>query len=217
MSVDKYLSLVEEHKPTYICGFDEVGNGALAGDLCVAASALHVGFRGELKDSKKYTEKAREKAYRQVRYSSDARGVYMLSPERINSLGHKRALDLLFTNALNYMYKLFQDTAIYIVDGTSILPGVAFKHYALIKADGYVPAVSAASILAKCERDQKMRDLDYPEWDFAKHKGYPTKAHVDMLKSNGPLEGVHRMNVKRVQEAFNENGWYVGAKTTGQD
>jgi ribonuclease HII len=208
VSLETYKALIAEHKPHYVVGFDEVGNGAIAGDLCVAGCALHVGFRGGLKDSKKYTEKAREKAYQQVLHASDARGVYMLSPERINSLGHKRALDLLFTNALNYMYGLFGDTAIYIVDGTATLPEVKFKHTALAKADSYVPAVSAASILAKCERDAKMRDAGYEEWNFAKHKGYPTKFHTDMLKNVGPIEGFHRMNVKTVQTALDAKGWY---------
>lgn len=212
MSREQYDALLEEHKPTYVVGFDEVGNGAIAGDLCVGACALPVTFSGELKDSKKYTEKSREVACDQVVYSADAWQVRRASPDTIKAVGHKNALDTLFTEALEYMHSIFGDTAVYIVDGTATFP-TAVTHCALVKADDYVPAVSGASILAKCERDKSMRELAYPEWDFGKHKGYPTQTHLARLQNYGPLEGVHRLNVKTVQEALDDKGWYTGEET----
>ena len=209
MSEEKYLSLIQEYKPRVVVGFDEVGNGAIAGDLCVAACALPTSFNLELKDSKKYTEKARQKAYDTVLSAAIAKKTLCFSALTVTTLGHKRALDTLFFNALYYMYAIFKEEALYILDGTSKVPNVEFEHTCLAKADTYVPAVSAASILAKCERDQRMRETGYEEWQFATHKGYPTQAHLDMLKRNGPIKGVHRTNIETVKKALTENGWYV--------
>ncbi|MHA2068577.1 MAG: ribonuclease HII, partial [Candidatus Thorarchaeota archaeon] len=86
----------------------------------------------------------------------------------------------------------------------------------LVGADSLVPAVSAASIIAKVSRDEYMMALDelFPEWEFYKNKGYPTPEHTQTLKENGPTM-VHRMNVSIVQSAFDKKGMYD--ESTGED
>lgn len=210
--LEKYIALLKEHTPDYVVGFDETGNGAIAGPLCVGACALKVDFEGKIRDSKRYsTDKARHRAYKLVASSAENFQAFMAMPNVIADKGHREALEGLYEAALQYMYAEYGDNAVYIVDGNVTFDNTNVPHTALVKADDFIPAVSAASIIAKFERDQIMKDVEFFPWRFDKSKGYPTPEHLERLNTLGPIKGFHRMNVERVQKAFEECGWYQKA------
>jgi len=204
----RYTSLLLKHSPEVIVGFDETGNGAIAGPLCVAACALSLNFSEKVKDSKRYsTERAREKAYDMLQEEAIKCMAFMVSPDQIAQYGHGFALESLYITALEHMYGEFGDTGLYIFDGDKTVES-DIEHYALIKADDFIPAVSGASVVAKYERDAEIKKVAIGPWRFDKSKGYPTPDHLEMLEDLGPIKGVHRMNVERVQKAFDSKGWY---------
>jgi len=97
----KYVDLLVEHAPKVIIGFDETGNGAIAGPLCVGACALELDFSEKVKDSKRYSsDSAREKAYQMITEQAIAYKSFMLYPNSIQTLGHAEALKALYTAAL---------------------------------------------------------------------------------------------------------------------
>lgn len=205
----KYTSLLVRHNPQFIVGFDETGNGAIAGPLCVAACALDLDFAETVKDSKRYsTESAREKAYDMLKEHAVSSIAFMVAPNQIADVGHAAALESLYSTALQYMYAEFGDDGLYILDGDKTVEDTDIAHYALVKADDFIPAVSAASVVAKYERDSEIKKVNIGPWRFDKSKGYPTPDHLKMLEDLGPIKGVHRMNVERVQKAFDDKGWY---------
>lgn len=205
----QYVELLETRMPKYVVGFDETGNGAVAGPLCVGACALSVDFSEKVKDSKKYsTDKARKRAYELVIDHAELYRAYMVMPTYIEAHGHATSLKDLYSQALTQMYQTFGDDAIYILDGDKPVHGHNTPHVALVKADDFVPAVSAASIVAKFERDKIMQDVEFFPWRFDKSKGYPTPEHLERLETLGPIKGFHRMNVSRVKKAFDKCGWY---------
>lgn len=205
----RYVDLLVKHSPEFVIGFDETGNGAIAGPLCVGACALPIDFTDKVKDSKRYsTDKARKKAYDLIASKAISYTTCMIIPAHIESMGHAEALECLYKEVLTFMHSQFGDAAIYILDGNKKAKYSTVPHSALVKADDFIPAVSAASIVAKFERDQILKDSKYTLWRFDKSKGYPTPEHLKMLNEFGPIRGFHRMNVKRVQKAFTKNGWY---------
>jgi ribonuclease HII len=207
---DKYLGLLKAHDPIYVVGFDETGNGAIAGPLCVAGCALSVGFSDKIKDSKLYTtDKARRVAYELVLKKSTGHVTYTAVSDHIERFGHGEILERLYDQALECMYAQFGDSAVYILDGNRLSKYSSVPHTCLVKADKYVPAVSAASIIAKYERDQMV--ISHPlakEFALDKNKGYGTIEHLNTLDKVGPIKGFHRMNIDKVKKAFNKRGWY---------
>ena len=209
----RYTSLLLKHNPEVIVGFDETGNGAIAGPLCVAACALDLDFSEKVKDSKRYSsENARDKAYKMLKDNAVMSMAFMVSAEELAVIGHAAALESLYVTALDYMFAHFGEEALYIFDGNKTLDNVNIAHYALVKADDFIPAVSAASIVAKHERDLEIKKENIGPWRFDKSKGYPTPDHLELLEKLGPIKGVHRMNIERVQKAFDEKGWYEEEK-----
>lgn len=208
---ERYTSLLIKHSPSVIVGFDETGNGAIAGPLCVGACALDLSFSFPVKDSKRYSsEKARHKAYDMVQEEAITTIAFMSDPDEISRIGHAAALESLYTEALDFMFGQFGTEGLYIFDGDKPIKDTDIEHYSLVKADDFIPAVSAASIVAKCERDEAIKNVSIGPWRFDKSKGYPTPDHLKMLEELGPIKGIHRMNVERVQKAFDDKGWYKG-------
>jgi ribonuclease HII len=213
---EKYKELIKEHKPKYIVGLDETGNGAIAGCLCVAGCALPVVVSGpknqeyKIKDSKLYTtDTARNRAYKAVMEKTSGYEVRTTSANRITEIGHWEALERLYEDVLQSMYDRFGDEAIYILDGNKRAEYSKVTHTPLVKADKYITAVSAASIIAKYERD--MITTQHPlakEFGIDRNKGYGTKEHMLLLNKLGPIKGFHRMNIEKVQKAFDNVGWY---------
>jgi ribonuclease HII len=204
-----YVDLLVERTPKVIIGFDETGNGAIAGPLCVGACALELDFAEKVKDSKRYSsDSAREKAYQMVITHAIEYKAFMAYPNEIQKQGHGEALTALYKAALEHMYAIFGDDGLYILDGDKIVEGLDIPHTALVKADDFIPAVSAASIIAKRDRDGLMVKGQPVGWHFDKSKGYPTPEHLQLLEDLGPIRGLHRMNIERVRNAFDKRGWY---------
>jgi len=160
-----------------ICGIDEAGRGALAGPLSVAACVLNDEISG-LNDSKKLTAKRREELFKEITKSSNFLIAYF-SNAQIDELGLSECL----RRALKLFKAHFEGFDI-IYDG-NLDYGVGIT--TMIKADGKVAGVSAASILAKVSRDRLMSGWDkfYPAYGFAGHKGYGTKSHLDAIAKFG--------------------------------
>jgi ribonuclease HII len=182
-----------------VCGIDEAGRGPLAGPVCAAAVVLPASFPLEmLDDSKKLSEKKREAAAAIIKLKARAYGTGWASHEEIDTLNILKASLLAMRRAFAAMTAALppgeplQLTRI-IIDGlyapdlwNDIPSGCAVVP--LVKADAKIPAVMAASILAKTERDAEMRRLAglYPAYRYDKHKGYPTKEHAALIHQYGP-------------------------------
>lgn len=184
-----------------LAGTDEAGRGPLAGDVVAAAVILDpkspiIG----LDDSKKLTEKKRQLLAVEIKEKALAWAVVSISPKQIDEMNILQAsLYAMRTAAENL--DVAPDHV--FVDGNKTLLDCFCANTAIIKGDSRVAEISAASILAKVERDTQMLELhkQYPEYGFDKHKGYPTKAHRDILSSIGPCPE-HRQSYAPVREAM---------------
>ena len=174
-----------------VAGVDEVGRGPLIGDVVTAAVILDPEKRIEgLRDSKKLSEKKRESLASQVREEAIAFAIGRASPLEIDELNILHATMLAMKRAVESL-PVAADSA--LIDGNR-LPDLKIPSKFVIKGDDTYACIAAASILAKVERDADMRELDsqYPEYGFAKHKGYPTKAHLEAIQKFGILDAHRR-------------------------
>ena len=171
-----------------LCGIDEAGRGPLAGPMVVAGVVLTNPIEG-LNDSKKLTEKRREKLFEEIITNSFYHIVFT-DAKTLDALG----LSLCLKNSI---LEIIQNVSAseYLMDGNSSFGIEGLKHE--IKADANYAEVSAASILAKVSRDRYMVDIanTYPNYKFEKHKGYGTKIHIEMIKEFGRSEE-HRYSFK---------------------
>ena len=184
-----------------LCGVDEAGRGPLAGSVFAAAVMLDPARPIEgLADSKQLTEGARDRLAVEIRERALAWAVASASVGEIDSLNILRASLLAMRRAVEALGKEPEEVA---VDGLYTVPGLGFQCRAIVKGDSKVPAISAASILAKTARDAEMSALDprYPEYGFAAHKGYATPEHLAALKRFGPCE-IHRRSFEPVWTAL---------------
>ena len=173
-----------------ICGVDEAGRGPLAGPVFAAAVILPEGLEIEgVTDSKKLTEKKREKLFDVIKEKALAYCVASASVEEIERLNILRADMLAMKRAVEGL-QVEADFA--IIDGNKT-PELNIPCTAIVKGDAKSESIAAASILAKVSRDRLMLDLakKYPEYGFEKHKGYGTKAHMESILKYGPCE-IHR-------------------------
>lgn len=171
-----------------IAGVDEVGRGPLAGAVVTAAVILAKPIDG-LNDSKKLSEKRRKILAQLIEEHALAYAYGRAEVEEIDRLNIHHATLLAMRRAIQAL-PIKPDEI--LVDGIHI-PSVAIPCRAIIQGDSLIPAISAASILAKVKRDEEMLILDslYPGYGFAQHKGYPTSLHRSALKKLGPCS-VHR-------------------------
>lgn len=176
-----------------VCGVDEAGRGPLAGPVCAAAVILPVDCEIEgLNDSKKISEKKRELLFDIIVEKALAYSIAFGSVEEIEEhnilqatyIAMNRAIDGLSVNA---------DFA--LIDGNRVPKGIAIPCETVVKGDAKSCSIAAASILAKVTRDRLMLEYDekYPQYLFAQHKGYGTKAHYDAIKQHGVCE-IHRLS-----------------------
>jgi len=171
-----------------LCGIDEAGRGPIAGDLVVAGCVLHTNIEG-LNDSKKLTEKKRESLFEKIVKNSTYH-IVKFSPKDIDKSGISTCLSL----ALKEIMRTIEADE-YLFDGNTTF-GVQNLN-TMVKADGKISEVSAASIIAKVthDRDIKKEALKYPEYEFEKHKGYGTKRHIELIKKYGYCK-IHRRSYK---------------------
>ncbi|MBE6912617.1 MAG: ribonuclease HII [Ruminococcaceae bacterium] len=173
-----------------ICGVDEAGRGPLAGPVYAAAVILPEGIEIEgLNDSKKLSEKKREKLFDEIREKAVAYGIASSSEKEIDEINILNASLLAMKRAV---MKLSESPDMILVDGNKTFD-FEIPQKAVVKGDSLSANIAAASILAKVSRDRFMEELakKYPEYQFEKHKGYPTKLHYEMVEAHG-LSDVHR-------------------------
>lgn len=179
-----------------VIGVDEVGRGTLAGPVVAAAVSfeepIDEGWWGEIKDSKKISEKKREALAKFITETANY-GIGVATVQQIEALNILQASLVAMRLAVKSLLKTDDTKAYILIDGTYRIPGVRQKQETFIKGDNIVHSVAAASILAKVTRDNMMRDYDlqYPGYDFGKHKGYATKFHRGAIKELG-LSPIHR-------------------------
>ena len=174
----------------YICGCDEAGRGPLCGPVVAAAVILSPDTVIEgLNDSKKLTEKKRELLFDVIKEKAIAYAVAEASPEEIDEINILNASMLAMCRAVESL-SVKADFA--LIDG-NCSRGFQIPTQTVVKGDAKSASIAAASILAKVTRDRQCKELDalYPEYNIAKHKGYPTKEHMDAVKKYGPSP-IHR-------------------------
>lgn len=183
-----------------IAGVDEVGRGPLVGDVVTAAVILDPNNPIEgLNDSKKLSEKKRLALLPEIKEKALAWAVGRCSPEEIDELNILQATMVAMQHAIAGL-KVQPDLV--LIDGNRC-PELPMDSQAVVKGDLRVAEISAASIIAKVVRDQEMEELDkqYPQFGFAKHKGYPTKAHFEAIEQHGVISE-HRKSFKPVKKAL---------------
>lgn len=190
----------------YIAGVDEVGRGPLIGPVVAACVVLPKEFVLEgLTDSKKLSEKKRDKFYEYIKENALAYAVGVISPEVIDEVNIYEASKLAMIEAINKVRKQISLEHV-LIDAMPIELDIPTT--SIIKGDAKSISIAAASVIAKVTRDKMMYDLDlkYPEYGFAKHKGYPTKLHLSKIKELGLIEGYRKSYgpVKEILEGNNE-------------
>ena len=178
-----------------LCGVDEAGRGPLAGPVCAAAVILPRGETIEgLNDSKKLSEKKREALYDEIVRRALCYGIAFATVEEIERFNILEATFLAMNRAIE---KLAVVPALALIDGNRS-KGITVPSRCVIGGDGKCADIAAASILAKVTRDRYMLEMDgkYPQYGFAKHKGYGTAAHYAAIRAYGPSP-IHRMSFLR--------------------
>ena len=178
-----------------VCGMDEAGRGPLAGAVFAAAVILPQGLIIEgLNDSKKLTEKKREKLFDIIKENAISYGIGSVSAAEIDEINILNASMLAMRRAAD-MLDPKPDAG--LIDGNTSR-GFSFYTETLVKGDSLSPSIAAASILAKVSRDRYMAELaeKYPEYNFGGHKGYPTKEHMELVRQLGPCPEHRRTFLK---------------------
>ena len=175
-----------------VCGVDEAGRGPLAGPVYAAAVILPPGLEIEgVNDSKKLTEKKREALFPEIKEKALAYCVASASEREIDDINILNATYLAMARAVEGL-PVKADYA--LIDGNR-MPRLPIPGETIVKGDGLSMSIACASILAKVTRDHVMMEWDqrYPQYQFAKHKGYGTKLHMDLIRRYGPCE-LHRQS-----------------------
>lgn len=174
-----------------ICGIDEAGRGPLAGPVVVASVIMPADSMIEgVNDSKKISEKKREKLYDQILEEAISYGVGIIGQDEIDEINILNATKKGLTMSLK---ELTVKPDLIIVDALTHIDTMGIPYESIIKGDAKCYSISVASIIAKVTRDRIMREWDkvYPEYGFEKHKGYGTSAHIEAIKKYG-LCPIHR-------------------------
>lgn len=190
--------------PGLHAGVDEVGRGPLAGPVVAAAVILNPDRPiAGLADSKKLSEKRREQLADEIRQHALAWSLGRAEVEEIDAINILQASLLAMQRAVA---GLQLEPELVLIDGNRC-PALEYPAQAIIKGDSLVPAISAASIIAKVSRDQEMRGLDveFPGYGLASHKGYPSKTHLEALHSLG-VTPIHRRSYAPVRRVLDGQG-----------
>ncbi len=185
-----------------IAGVDEAGRGSLVGPVVAAAVIMEEGYLlsyKEIKDSKCLSASQREKAFEYICNKATSVSVGVVSHEFIDRFN---ILNASLEAMKRAVFGLFIKPDLLLVDGIYKVP-VSIPQECIKKGDRINKLISAASIVAKVYRDRIMKAYhnDYPVYNIAKHKGYPTKEHLELLKRFGPSP-IHRLSYKSVREFY---------------
>jgi len=189
---------------TPLAGVDEAGRGACAGPLVIASVILHDPFAEDLsavRDSKDVSEKERENLYELLVEKAAAISTIIVPPTEVDARGvHAANLD-----GMRRAVQGLSITPAYVLTDGYAIEGLGIANLAVWKGDQVAHCISAASIIAKVTRDRIMRDLDtsFPEYGFAKHKGYITAAHTKALNEHGPCIE-HRQSFANIAALINK-------------
>ncbi|WP_374667065.1 ribonuclease HII [Acinetobacter sp.] len=186
-----------------IAGADEAGRGPLVGSVVAAAVILDPDNPIEgLNDSKKLSEKKREKLFVEIQEKALAWAIAECSAQEIDEINILQASLLAMRRAVE---KLSIQPDHLLVDGNKVPQGLSMSCDAVVGGDAIHAEISAASILAKVTRDHEMVELDakYPQYGFAKHKGYPTKAHFEAIAQHGVI-AEHRRSFGPVRKVLEQ-------------
>ena len=188
-----------------ICGVDEAGRGPLCGPVCVAAVILNPDDPIEgVNDSKKLTEKKREALFDEIIEKALAYKIVFVGPEIIDR-------DNILNATMGGMKQAVEELDIVpnlvLVDGNRTPAGLQIPAQPVVKGDATSASIGAASVLAKVSRDRYMLELDrqYPQYQLAKHKGYPTKLHYELIAQYG-IQPFYRRSFLKKQGYWPENG-----------
>ncbi len=186
-----------------VAGVDEAGRGPLAGPVVAACVLLPTSCpEGVFRDSKKLSARQREKLFQLLQQRGACLGLGAASPEEIAALNIHHATLLAMQRAVDACALANNDVvpACLLVDGLFTLP-LDIPQQALVRGESRSASIAAASIAAKVSRDAYMMDLHnrFPQYNFAKHKGYPTKEHLQAIRTHGPCPH-HRSSFRGVRE-----------------
>ena len=190
-NLKNYENELREKGFKYICGIDEAGRGPLAGPVVVASVILPENSMIEgINDSKKVSEKKREKLYDLIIEEAISYGVGIIGQDEIDDINILNATKKGLTLSLQ---ELTKRPDLIIVDALSKINTLGIPYESIIKGDAKCYSISAASIIAKVTRDRIMREWDkvFPQYGFATHKGYGTSAHINAIKEYG-ICPIHR-------------------------
>jgi ribonuclease HII len=196
MDIFAYDEALRKKGASIIAGIDEAGRGTLAGPVVAAAVVLRDGARiDRLRDSKKVPEKERTYLFNIIQRDSIDIGIGIVGSEEIDRLNILRATKRAMQHAVE---NLSVKPDLLIIDAVS-LSALPIRQLSPTKGEDKSASVAAASIVAKCVRDNIMRELhlQYPDYNFARHKGYSTKEHLERLQIHGPC-AIHRKSFQRV-------------------
>ena len=189
---------------TPLAGVDEAGRGACAGPLVIASVVLHDPFAedlAEVRDSKDVSEKEREDLYELLIKKAAAISTIIVPPAEVDARGvHAANLD-----GMRRAVQGLSITPAYVLTDGYAIDGLGIANLAVWKGDQVAHCISAASIIAKVTRDRIMRELDtqYPQYGFAKHKGYITASHTKALNTHGPCIE-HRRSFSNIAALINK-------------
>lgn len=193
----------------FVIGIDEAGRGPLAGPVVACAACYKNGdslsiMESEspkklllIRDSKKLSEKQREELYDFI-FEHFYVGIGICNHKMIDRINILEASFLAMKKALSDLKKEIKNkNYIIFVDGNKKIPNISIEQEAIIGGDNLVKSISAASIIAKVTRDRMMKKIHkkYPDYNFASHKGYGTKLHMEMIRKHGPCE-IHRKSFR---------------------
>lgn len=203
MDLYEYENALYEQGINYIGGVDEVGRGPLVGPVVTACVVLPKDFKLEgLTDSKKLSEKKRDLYYDYIINNCVAYAIGEVSPEEIDEINIYEASRKAMIIAINKVKEQINLEHV-LVDAMPL--DIDIPTTSIIKGDAKSISIAAASVIAKVTRDRMMYDLDekYPEYGFSKHKGYPTKAHIEAINKYGLIDG-YRKTYGPVKEVLNK-------------
>lgn len=198
----KYEKELYDKGITLIGGVDEVGRGPLVGPVVAACVILPVNYELEgLNDSKKLSEKKRDKLYDIIMRDAISVGIGIVGPEKIDEINILEASRLAMKIAIESMDVKPE----HVLSDAMKLNNIDIPYTDIIHGDALSLSIAAGSVIAKVTRDRMMYELDkeYPEYGFGKHKGYPTKAHVENLVKYGVLSN-YRFTYKPVSDLIKE-------------
>ena len=182
----------------FICGTDEAGRGPLVGPVVAGAVILPKNYHLEgLTDSKKLSEKKREKFFEIIKKDAIAYGIGIVDAKTIDEINIYEASRLAMKRAIIDMHHAYD----YVLTDAMPINDLEVPVTPIIKGDLLSITIAAASVIAKVTRDHILYDLDklYPEYEFARHKGYPTKRHLELLRLYGPTSD-YRFTYKPVRD-----------------